>query len=162
MIDTPTENVKLTFEQLQQIDVFQKTLANINNEISINTKFLISERAECEKATKETIYQKELLGELETKVESIKIRLKDLGDNLNINRIELEEINKKSQTLGLVNQTRSEELDKKDKDLKINLEEYNKELEIFNVKFKELLEDQFSVNSAKEAFLKALETITWK
>lgn len=162
MLDTPIENVKLTFEQLQQIDVFQKTLANINNEISINSKLLIGQRADCEKATKETAYQKELLSDLETKVDSTKKQLEELSSEVTSSQNLLDENTEKNKSLGVENQSRSEELNQKEKELENKFLEHDTEEKEFNIKFNQLSEDQLSVKTAKDAFLKALETVTWK
>lgn len=79
MIETPTENVKLTFEQLQQIDVTQKRLAQLESEITIATKTLRGTKLEADRATKENAYQQELLMKISTQVDAKKKELEELN-----------------------------------------------------------------------------------
>lgn len=60
-MEQPTENVKLSFEQLQAEDVAKKRLANLESEISIATRNLKILKGDTDRATKENIYQNEML-----------------------------------------------------------------------------------------------------
>jgi chromosome segregation ATPase len=64
-----TSNPTLTFDQLQAIDVAQKTLANLQSEIVIATKILKGTKMESDRAVKEKLYQEELLENTKTQVE---------------------------------------------------------------------------------------------
>jgi len=68
MIETPNSNISLTFEQMAQIDTVKKTLANIENEITIAQKNLSILNKEVVKATKEREYQEELLVKLNAEI----------------------------------------------------------------------------------------------
>lgn len=162
MIETPSKNVELTFEQLQQIDVVQKNLANLHNETSIATKLLIVTRKDTEKATKEKVYQEELLADLKIKTEVAEDKLKKVLSALESSEITLKDNIEKAKTVGIANETKNQELYKKEIEIKVSEEQYQKNVEDFNIKFNQLLEDQLSINTAKNAFLKAIETVKWK
>lgn len=71
MIDEPTKNPELSFDQLQAIDVVQKRLSNLEAEIAIAAKNLSIEKKEVVKATKEREYQEELLAKLNAQVPAL-------------------------------------------------------------------------------------------
>ncbi len=75
-------NVKLTFDQLQQIDAAQKRLANIQTEVSVALKVLTEKRLELEQVLKDKDYQEGLLGEVTAKVATITFTLKQLESNV--------------------------------------------------------------------------------
>ena len=64
-----TSNPTLTFDQLQAIDVAQKTLANLQSEITNATKVLRGTKLESDRAVKDKAYQEELLANAKTQVE---------------------------------------------------------------------------------------------
>lgn len=59
--DQPTTNVKLSLEQLQQLEIVETRLGNLNAEIKIATKALIAANNDCSRITKEKDYQQTLL-----------------------------------------------------------------------------------------------------
>jgi len=75
MIDTPTDNVKLSFDQLQAIDFTQKKLANLESEIKIANKNLKIVITDCDKVIKEKAYREE---QLETQLMPLKLRKKNM------------------------------------------------------------------------------------
>ena len=58
-----TANPTLTFDQLQAIDVAQKTLANLQSEITNATKILKGTKMECDRAIKAQAYHEGLLAD---------------------------------------------------------------------------------------------------
>ena len=82
MIETPTTNPTLTFDQLQAIDVAQKTLANLQSEINNATKVLKGTKMECDRAVKNQVYNEELLGNLTAQVETKTKELADLKESI--------------------------------------------------------------------------------
>ena len=161
MIETPTENVKLTFEQLQQLDVVQKRLAVLESEMAIATKLLKGTRLEGDRALKEKIYQEELLATVKEKIEkaqkdldSLVVRVAESSVVLNEKRAESEDIHiAAQQTLGVLND-REDRLAKAEKEY----EQKNKEL---NNKIKDFLTEKSTVEEAKKAFKKAVEFVKW-
>ena len=82
MQTSPNENVKLTFEQMQQIDVVEKRLANLQIEVSLATKLLTETRLDSERLTKERIYQNGLLSDLLRKVEEADLKYGKLLEDI--------------------------------------------------------------------------------
>jgi hypothetical protein len=82
MIDTPNENVKLTFDQLQAIDVTEKRLANLESEVNIATKSLRVAKLDADRATKENIYQNELLAIVTAQVAEKQNRATQLDEQI--------------------------------------------------------------------------------
>jgi len=83
MIDNNTSaNPTLTFDQLQAIDVAQKTLANLQSEINNATKVLKGTKMECDRAVKNQAYNEELLANLTAQVENKRGELANLTGNV--------------------------------------------------------------------------------
>lgn len=94
MIDnTSTTNVQLTLEQLQQLDIVKKRLSNLESEIVNATKILNGTKMECDRAVKEKLYQKELLGNLTTKIEGMKVNIDNLDRGIKEKDVILSELN---------------------------------------------------------------------
>ena len=65
-----TSNPTLTFDQLQAIDVAQKTLANLQSEITNATKILKGTKMECDRAIKAQAYHEGLLADLTSQTDT--------------------------------------------------------------------------------------------
>jgi hypothetical protein len=93
MIDNnTTANPTLTFDQLQAIDVAQKTLANLQSEITNATKVLKGTKMESDRAVKEKVYQEELLSDLTLQVESKTITISTLDKDIDEKTTSLNEL----------------------------------------------------------------------
>lgn len=68
MLNQETKNVELSFDQLQAIDQSKKILANLESEVSIATRNLRILKGDTDRATKENIYQNELLTNVSAQV----------------------------------------------------------------------------------------------
>lgn len=68
MIDQPTENVKLTLDQLKQLEVVETRLGNLQTEIKLATKNLSALTNDTNRITKEKEYQEGLLVTVSTQV----------------------------------------------------------------------------------------------
>lgn len=99
MIDTPNENVKLTFDQLQSIDIAQKRLGVLESEIANATKVLRGTKLECDRAVKELDYQNVLL--------------KDITESVNKSKKELEELNLNKQAVKNILDSLNKEISEK-------------------------------------------------
>lgn len=161
MIKDTNENVKLTFEQLQQIDEVSKQLINLQSEITTAQKILRGTRLEIDRAIKEKTYQEELLEELKSTVLSFETKKADLVEQINQAITILDETTKRSSDTDLESKIKIDELHKKESELARGEETYSKKVEEFTSRSNQLLEDQLSIKTAKDAFLKATETVVW-
>lgn len=161
MIDTPNDNVKLTLEQMQQIDVVEKRLAVLKNEITISQNLLMGTRMEIDRATKEKEYQEELLFSLQNQVEDFSnkkdILINEINSSIEIN----DKLKEESAKINNENYIKISEINSRQSELESKEENFNKRMEDFNIKSSQLLEDQLSIKTAKDAFLKATEAVTW-
>lgn len=161
MIDTPSDNIKLTFEQMQQIDVVEKRLAVLKNEITISQNLLIGTRMEMDRATKEKEYQEELLSNLQTQVEDFSKKKDILINEINSSIETNDKLKEESTKINNENYIKISEINSRQSDLESKEENFNKRMEDFNIKSSQLLEDQLSIKTAKDAFLKATEAVIW-
>lgn len=60
MIESPAPNVKLTLEQLQQLEIMETRLGNLQSEIKIASKALVAATNDCARITNEKDYQQGL------------------------------------------------------------------------------------------------------
>jgi len=161
MIDTPNDNVKLTLEQMHQIDVVEKRLAVLKNEITISQNLLMGTRMEIDRATKEKEYQEELLFSLQNQVEDFSnkkdILINEINSSIEIN----DKLKEESAKINNENYIKISEINSRQSELESKEENFNKRMEDFNIKSSQLLEDQLSIKTAKDAFLKATEAVTW-
>ena len=96
-----TSNVKLTLEQLQQIDAVQTQLANLNTQLAVATKNLKVITNDSNRLAKERIAAETLLADLTTQNETLKKSVDTLTETLNSTRtantnLESEMVAKKS------------------------------------------------------------------
>lgn len=82
MINEGNDNVKLTFDQLQAIDVVEKRLGNLQSEINIATKNLTALKKDTDRIYKEKTYQEELLANLTKQTEDKTKEISDLKANI--------------------------------------------------------------------------------
>ncbi len=101
--EQPISNVKLTLEQLQQLEVVETRLGNLQNEIKIGTRQLQAVTNDSVRITKEKEYQQCLLSKLEEQVKVAQgdiTRLNEqklsLSDDLNHAKEELSEVRSSS------------------------------------------------------------------
>jgi septal ring factor EnvC (AmiA/AmiB activator) len=80
MLDAPTGNIKLTLEQLQQLDMFNDRLANIQNEIKSANKILTAAKNDCDRITKERDYQQTLLDKVNQDLEEKQAKVTALDE----------------------------------------------------------------------------------
>lgn len=162
MIDSPTENVKLTFEQLQQIDVVEKRLSNLQSEIANANKILKGTKSECDRALKEKLYQEELAFNLASQIKELTTSRDNLAKEITLSTQALEDTKKTSKDLSESNYAKTDELLKREQKISQSETEHLLKVEDFNNKYNQLLDDKNAISTAKEAFLKAIETVTWK
>lgn len=159
MIDTPSNNPKLSFEQLQAIDITQKRLAVLESEINNASKVLKGTKVECDNAVKENKYQQEQLITIITQVDNKKKELSDLVVNCEENSSKLKTLNdeiknKTTKQLEIeeLNSQKAQKLDSMIKEEQVRLDELSKKEEVHHKNSLDLL---IKVNKLKD-FAKSL------
>lgn len=162
MITAPSESMPLSLAQLKQLDVFEKRLANLQEEVASTRKELIAIREETKIAVKERDYQQELLVADKERTAEAEANLGLVKDQ--VLRVEKEFSSKVEamDLLGIENKKKASELAEREKVLTSSEEEYGKRLAKFNVESKQLSEDKIAMQASMEAFLRAIESVTWK
>jgi chromosome segregation ATPase len=161
MIDSPNENTKLTFDQLQQIDVTQKQLANLQGEITNAIKTLKGIKMEIERATAERKYQEQLFAELEPKIKEAQSHHSLLITDIENGKKTLNETYEKVHVLEDEYKKKSDSLDENINKHRLDVEEHQKKVEEHNAQITKLESDKLAVKSAKDAFSKVIEGLPW-
>ena len=157
-----TSNTKLTLEQLQQIDAVEQKLTGLNTQILVANKNLKVVNNDTLRFAREIDAQKELLASLTTQIETLETKKQQLIADINESITTLD-INKKQASEVLsANDAKSGELFEREKIIANKEKDLTKKEEDYNIRHSALLEDQLSIQTAKEAFLKATETVIWK
>lgn len=91
-IDTPNDNVKLNFDQLQAIDTAQKRLSVLESEVGIAQKILKGTKMEIDRAVKEKAYQEEILGTVSAQLNEKKSFASKLDEDILAKQAELHNI----------------------------------------------------------------------
>lgn len=162
MLTNEEENPKFTKEETTQINEAQRRLHVLENEISIATKNLSVTKKDAEKAYKEKIYQENLLSETKDKVRQASEFLNELLDQIRESKEILEKNTELAQKINTENEEKSNLLNQKEKELFDFESDLKSKSEDYNIKLSELSKEQVSISTAKYAFLKATETVTWK
>lgn len=162
MIISPESNVKFTDEQTKAIELAQGRLVVIQNEFLIAQKALKQANSDTLATTKERLYQEELLAKLEESAKPLEEKLSTLRSQV----IESEDILKtnieNARIVGEENEKLSASLTKRESvvsELESSLKDKEKDL---NIKLTQLSEEQLKIAKAKDAFSKAIETVSWK
>lgn len=161
MRTAPTENVKLTLEQLQQIDVVQTRLSVLESEITTAQKILKGTKSECERATKERLYQEELINGLKEPLEQLEAKKLELLEEIQIQIGILDKARVESKLLSEDSYTRSAELKEREEKWYEYERGYHAKVDDFNKKLSELEDDKLKLTKAKEAFTEAASLVVW-
>mgnify|MGYP001586162363 CR=1 FL=1 len=161
MINTPTGNIRLKLENIQQLAEVEGRLSNLQSEINIATKTLRGTKMECDRAVKEKAYQEELLENLKKDVEKLEQNKKEKGEELRVVVSNSDALNKKTKELTISNSNKDTELNKREKEVLQGEKDLLKKVDDFDVKNIQLLKDQVIIKLAKDAFEKASETVKW-
>lgn len=162
MNTSPTNNVQLTFEQLQQIDMFEKRLGNLQNEVNLAVKQLSVARTDCDRIFKEKEYQEKILTSLIGDVNNAKSELVIVISSLESNKVELSKTVESHRELHEELSKREVTVQKKESNLDSKLKEHESLTKVFNSQSKQLEQDRNAVEAAQEAFVTATKYITWK
>lgn len=161
MIATPEKNIVLSVEQQNHLNIYQHKLANLESEVVIAGKTLKGIKLETDRFVKERLFQEEQLSEINKKIEVVTQSVFTLTIDHDALQIELslkkEQLKQTTEDI----QVKESSLTEREKILSQQEEDHKKKIEDFNKKSSQLLEDQLSIQTAKDAFLKATETVTW-
>jgi len=150
MIETPNENVKLSFDQMQAIDLTQKRLSILESEIAVCQKVLRGTKLESDRAIKEKAYQNELLDSVNKQLSEKQSILSKLDEEI------LVKSNEKAQLLSYVANNKDaqekREMELKDKEdkvvaLEVSSQESINDLKALQVQFQE--EQKVFLNKVK-------------
>lgn len=162
MLHSSSKEIEFTAEQKLQVMEWHNRLLNIQEEIEKANKELQVIETSIEVKTKHNNYLEEMGSNLEKTIETLKSERDSLSTEVNGSTKKLsehaQETSKREQILHLreVASLRDEaEIASNKKQLEENIKEYS-------TKMTKLLEHQLLVEKAREAFLKAAESITWK
>lgn len=162
MLNAPNKNVELTFDQLQQLDVFQKRLTVLESNISAMTRDLNIVNKEVIKATKEREYQESLLADVSAKIStkqqefnSLEASVLQVKESISLFQKEETEMRK---TL-----TKKElELSERHESMLLAERKLTEQQQEFNTESQRQTEEREKLEIAYDAFSIALKTITWK
>lgn len=161
MIESPTPNVELTFEQLQQIETSKGILRNIEAETAIANKNLSVLQKEVIKATKEREYQEELLAGLQERAAEKDADLASVSEKVAEAAVSLAKVVKESEKLDKdAEKTRTELATREDVVLKAE-KDLSEARTDFNKEKGALDKERASIEQAKAAFKSAVLTVTW-
>lgn len=155
MLNQPEANPKLTFEQLQAIDVAEKKLANLHREIDISTKDLRVLSLDINKAIKERAYQEDLMAGLAPQIEEKKTVIAKLDTEIDTKSVELKTLHAGADEITLANTTKDKEL--KDREEKVAVKEKEQAENTTRLKhISDSLGNQIDEHNAKVAKLRGV------
>jgi len=162
MFKNPDEpNVVLTPEQHKAIEVSQAQLANLQNETSIASKNLKVTRMQCEQFIKEREYQEQLLVEATEAVQNLSEQKDSIEKEISQLAAILATTTQKITDLESSGAKKSSELTDRESVIGKKEADLEKKIAEFTLQTNQLLEDQRAIQTAKEAFSKATETVVW-
>lgn len=155
MINSTYPNVKLTFEQEQQIEATKEILRNLESEITIAQKALKGVKLECDRAVKEKAYLEEINSNLANDIEIIKSVKSEL--DISYNTLNTSYIEKTKELEAKVKINQEKETFLMDKENALNIKE--SEIKDQEIKINKKIEDlniasdihKNKVNKLKEA-----------
>lgn len=156
------KNVTLTLEQMQQIEEATTRLRNIESEIVIANRNLGIENKEVVKATKERMYQEELLAGLLPKVEDAKKNLSDINSSIADGIATLDTIKRDKDAIEKDTADKRIELESRATNIVILEKELKDRKDEYSASAEKLANDQLLVEKAKEAFIAAADSVVWK
>lgn len=121
MINTPSNNIILSIEEQNRVNFLENRLKNFQDEITIAKKQLEDTRIECDKVTKERIYQEELITKAEIKLYPLVTKVGELEKEIVDKTDELDHLLNEIHTKIVGQETKNTEL--KDREEKIESQE---------------------------------------
>lgn len=161
MLFSSEPNVKLTLQQLQQLEKMETRTENLVKEIDIHTEKLRILHDDCLKKDKEIVYLDERIKTLTQEVSDLESKKSASLEILTDNNTAIASIQEKYEQIKSDIYTKETELSKRESDL-IESERFHSESKFQHIKEIERLEEKKAlVEKAHEAFANAGKHITW-
>ena len=162
MLTQPRTNVQLTDEQTKQLQVFYTRLTNLQTETSIATKNLENIKDETVKVSMEKKQTEDMVASLKEQIKTLKLQADEHVELVAKSQQELEGHRKERVDVDARHTAKHAELTKREKELANSEENHSNLLKELHIKSSALSKERLSVEQAKEAFQKAIESVTWK
>lgn len=162
MTNQPSANVKLSDEQLRQIDAFDKRIKSLQLEIDSSTSILTSTRLESERFTKEKEYQQELLDIIEKNIHKKTIELETLDKEINLKQEEFSLLTEQSRIKSIEHNDKHQELVSREKKLQESKKQHQLEQEEFLKEKEELQKEKQKIIKSKELLISIIKSLPWK
>ncbi len=158
---TPDKTVELTEDQTNTLATYYTKLSNIQSEIANNVNVLTGTKSECERALTEKTYLEDQIVALKEDIEVLEVRKTELGVAIEAGTTVLSETTEKTTALNNESYAKVADIIERENTLKKNEADYAAKVEDFTSKSSQLLADQEAIKTAKDAFQKATDTVTW-
>lgn len=162
MITTPETPIQLDKQQVEKLATFERRLANVQAEIALANQTIAILRDDINKSAKERAYQEELVTGLRNEAVSASMELNALKESLRSISKEVEDKTEIARTINIANEALASTLKEKDKEISRRELECSAKEEVLTINTQELANEKLSVLAAQDAFLKAVESVSWK
>ncbi len=152
MINTPESNIKLTDNQTKAIDIANQKLVVIQNEIAVATKVLNSTKNDSIVATKEKLWQEELLSDIKSKTNEAQSKLDVINTSITTQGEILSSINQEIAQKSI--SLNSKEMELKDREDNVS----KKEEEVFS-RQEELSQKEVNHEEISKRFKRKVEML---
>lgn len=157
MINTPSEGIVLNVEQQNQVNVLERRLHNLREEITVAKKELVELRDECEKINKERDYRAELLESVTEKTAQGEKDLAILLASTKDAQTSLEKLFEQDKKTRDYHKMKEDELGGRETKLSLAEDEHDKKYTQLHQNIDKLIEDQKLVRAARDTLAKAIE-----
>lgn len=161
MLTNPDKEIELSEEETKKLAIYFKKLSDLQSDIANNTKTLVGTRSECDRAVKDRQYQEELLATVTEQVTALQAKKESLEADVATHTASITEMAAKAHDIEAAHSAKTAELDSREKALKEKEDAYAARLENLVMQAAKLQEDKLAIETAKEAFSKASETVVW-
>lgn len=159
MIENSSANIKLTTEQLLQIDIFQKTLANLQSEIEIHSKNLQISRNDSIRLGKERDYLQGLVINLEEKKLELEKQCENISNAVLEYQRKLDTAVSDYKTLKLLQESELSEIELQMKQLNEKKIEIQASEDDLSKKLDKFVEENALLEKKKQILSEALKSI---
>lgn len=162
MINSPEPSVALSDEQTKQLQVFYTRLTNLQTESSIATKNLENLKQEAIKVSMERQYTENVVETLKEQLATLKEQANEHLAMIDKSQIELKAHREERTKVDAAHNEKRASLDEREKKVE-GAEKLCETLrDELNHNSKVLSEERLAVDSAKDAFQKATESVVWR
>ena len=159
MLNQPSDNIVLTFEQQQQVETAKKWLNNLQNETTIAVAKLTEVRADSDRIVKEKAYQDDLLKSVTEKVKELQARHDVLLANLETGNTILSDNAAKAAAITADSEARLVAVKAKEDALQVAIKEHEANVKAHAIKGNELDARAERINQAYTRLASVLDEI---